>query len=186
MPVLHFPCCMSFKQIPPFFQMITTTPFIKYNQITTPFTKLHVSIRAFTYWGTSPQVQADVFSPPSTPSAPNNLRVFVTYLQQEGESQTINATFRWDPPLHSNGVIQGYKIFCWYEYDGADVHICENSSVQPKEKEYVVANLLRNQTYFFQVSESISIRGVWIIIFKILIDSCVCVHCYFCANEIVH
>lgn len=132
--------------------MITTTPFIKYNQITTPFTKLHVSLRAFTYWGTSPQVQAEVYSPPSTPSAPNNLRVFVTYIQNEGENQAINATFRWDPPLHSNGVIQGYKIFCWYKYDGEDVHICENTTVHPKEKQYVVANLTRNETYYFQVS----------------------------------
>lgn len=115
----------------------------------TPFTKLRVSIRAFTYWGASPQIQTEVYSPPSTPSAPQNLRAFITYNKSH---QYANITFRWDFPIHSNGVIQGYRIFCWYQENETLVEVCQNIIVRSTQRQYILQNLTSNDIYKFQVS----------------------------------
>lgn len=128
--------------------MITTNTVVKYQQKTTPFTKLRVSIRAFTYWGASPQIQTEIHSPPSTPSAPRNLRAFITH---EKFHQHTNITFRWDFPVHSNGVIKGYRIFCWHQEDITLVEVCQNIVVRPTQRQYTVQNLEANETYKFQV-----------------------------------
>lgn len=131
------------------FQVVTTNTVVKYQQKTTPFTKLRVSIRAFTYWGASPQIQTEVHSPSSTPSAPRNLRAFITY---DKFHRNINITFRWDPPIHSNGVIQGYSIFCWHHENETVVEGCQNIIVRPTQRQYIVQNLLAKESYKFQVS----------------------------------
>lgn len=128
---------------------VTTLASLKYSEDTQPFTKLHVSIRAFTYWGSSVQVQAKVYSPPSTPSAPCNLRSYVTHTYLKG-NRVATVTFRWDPPKYSNGVIEGYKIYCW-NLNNTDN--CGNITVPPSEVQIVLSQLEDNETYYFQVSE---------------------------------
>ena len=62
------------------FQKVTTEPFVSYwNPGITPYARLQITVKAFTYWGASPQVQTIMHSPPSVPTEPTNPRVFVTY-----------------------------------------------------------------------------------------------------------
>lgn len=127
---------------------ITTLPFIRYWQKVQPFTKLHVSIRAFTYWGSSSQVQAEVFSPPSTPSAPCNLRAYVTHTYHKKGNRVATVTFRWDRPKHSNGVLEGYKIYYW-SLNNSEVAF--NNTLAPNDNQFKLSNLLNNETYYFKV-----------------------------------
>lgn len=127
---------------------------MRYNQSTTPFEKLHIAISAFTYWGTSPQIQVEIYSPPSTPSAPINLRTYISHTQKDEMFEVINATFRWNPPEQSNGVIRGYKIFCWYYEEQDLIDVCKNKTVSPTSVQYdIVGNLTAPQTYYFQVKK---------------------------------
>ncbi|XP_044756024.1 proto-oncogene tyrosine-protein kinase ROS isoform X2 [Coccinella septempunctata] len=129
--------------------IITTHPSVKYWQKVTPYTKLNMSIRAFTYWGTSPEMKANIFSPPSTPSEPRNTRTYVQNMMDNEKNVTIR--FRWDTPLYPNGIIQGYRVFCWYYHEGAKLDICHKVIKRPEEMEHVVQNVNRNETYFFEV-----------------------------------
>ncbi|KAL3277022.1 hypothetical protein HHI36_012384 [Cryptolaemus montrouzieri] len=132
--------------------VITTYPSIKYRQVIPPYTKLHVSIRAFTYWGASPELKAKIFSPPSTPSAPRNVRSYVVYQQNSSDNENyVTITFRWDVPLYPNGIIQGYKVYCWYYHDDTKFDICKRVIKNSREMEHVVKNLKKTQLYYFEV-----------------------------------
>jgi hypothetical protein len=61
------------------------------------------------------------------------------------------AVFRWDPPKHSNGIIEGYKIKCWYSLRGINIHICDSLNLEATKLEFTAFNLSRNSTYYFQV-----------------------------------
>jgi hypothetical protein len=62
------------------FQKVTVEPFVNYwNPGMIPYSRLQITIKAFTYWGASPQVRAIMHSPPSVPTEPTNPRVFVSY-----------------------------------------------------------------------------------------------------------
>lgn len=130
---------------------VTILPFVKYWQEIQPFTKLHVSIRAFTYWGSSSQVQAEVRSPPSTPSAPCNVRSYVTHTYHNKGHRVATVTFRWDRPKHSNGVIEGYKIYYWSLNDTEEYY---NITVPPTDIQFKLSDLHDNETYYFQVCYS--------------------------------
>ncbi|KAF5278624.1 hypothetical protein FQA39_LY00666 [Lamprigera yunnana] len=130
---------------------ITTLPSIRYWQLVPPFTKLHITIKAFTHWGSSSLVRAKIYSPPSTPSAPENLRTYLSYNNHRNETDTVVGTFRWDAPLYSNGVIQGYKIMCWYKENFTNNEIRENIEKKTNEKEHVLTNLEKDQIYYLQV-----------------------------------
>lgn len=125
---------------------------IEYWEQLPPFTELSISIRAYTYWDSSQQVQLILNSPASTPSAPLNLRSFVTYQRQHFDDHKVNITIRWNMPLNPNGHLEGYKIKCWYEEDNKSIESCDNSTVGPDSMEYVASDFLKNQVYFFQVS----------------------------------
>lgn len=127
---------------------VTVDPFISYPQEIQPFTKLHVSIRAFTYWGSSSQVQAEVYSPPSTPSAPCNIRAYVTHTYLKKGTRVASVTFRWDRPKHSNGVIEGYKIYYW---SLNETEAYRNITLPPSDVQFNLSDLQDNETYYFQV-----------------------------------
>ncbi|XP_025828950.1 proto-oncogene tyrosine-protein kinase ROS isoform X3 [Agrilus planipennis] len=132
-------------------QVVTKTPSIKYWKKVAPFTKLMINLRAYTYWGISPITITEIYSPSSTPSSPTDLRVYITHEYPHFEYKDVRATFRWNPPLYSNGIIKGYKIKCWYNSNGSDIIVINNSTADANQKEYYLENLLKSQKYFFQV-----------------------------------
>lgn len=119
-----------------------------------PFTKLHVSIRAFTYWGTSPQIRANVYSPASTPSVPRNLRAYVTHSHNVSNDNNVTITVRWDPPLYPNGVINGYKVHCWYLQDSDRIDLCDDVVKDAKDLQIELKSLNQGPIYHFNVSQS--------------------------------
>ena len=66
-------------------------------------------------------------------------------------SQDVMAVFRWDPPIHSNGIIEGYTVKCWYSLHGTDIPTCDPLNLDATKLEFTVFNLSRNSTYYFQV-----------------------------------
>ncbi|XP_071445601.1 proto-oncogene tyrosine-protein kinase ROS [Hetaerina americana] len=149
-----------------------------------PYTKLAISVRPFTYWGGSSGVgsagrarRAVLRTPQHLPSAPISPRAFISFsrdplkglLQQE----TI-ATFRWDPPASTNGVILSYGVDCWLEnsfpvdsekpismlyddtqelsrYCDGNVTDPDHHRMDPQHLEFIALNLRRNATYYFTV-----------------------------------
>ncbi|CAH1131270.1 unnamed protein product [Ceutorhynchus assimilis] len=132
--------------------IITTEPTIRYWREVTPFTPLNVTIRAFTYWASSPQIRVVIFSPPSTPSAPRNLRTYVTY-EHNNSLKGVNyfsIIFRWDPPLFPNGILNGYNIRCWYVENDNENVICDDKKAA-NETEFIIKDLSEANIYYFQV-----------------------------------
>lgn len=117
-----------------------------------PFSRLEVSIKAFTYWGASAQARKVVHSPPSRPTEPTNVRVFT---QPEGDAKV--AILRWNLPKYPNGLLTSYKIKCWFFADQQDesTDVCGSVIVSSEETEYPVRNLTPNSTYYFQVGVSL-------------------------------
>ncbi|XP_050308693.1 proto-oncogene tyrosine-protein kinase ROS isoform X2 [Anthonomus grandis grandis] len=133
--------------------IITTEPTIKYWREVTPFTPLNVTVRAFTYWASSPQIRTVIFSPPSTPSAPRNLRTYVTYEHNNSLKGVNNfsITFRWDPPLFPNGILHGYNVRCWNMVNQTENVLCNDLKRTAKQTEFVLKNLNESHVYYFQV-----------------------------------
>lgn len=119
---------------------------MKYWDKITPFTPLNVTIRAFTYWAMAPQIRAEIFSPPSTPSAPVNLRSFI--LNEGLENMFV---IRWDPPIYPNGVLQDYKLRCWQKSDGGVENDVFNEKIGSNRTEYVLKQLNKDEIYFVEV-----------------------------------
>lgn len=95
---------------------VVTSPAIKMPDDLPAYSQLNISIKAFTYWGSSPIVKVHRFSPADIPSKPQNTRLFITHLQNPFDNgSNIMATFRWDHPQKPNGPLDGYKVSCWYE-----------------------------------------------------------------------
>jgi hypothetical protein len=71
-----------------------------------PFTKVTVTLQAFTLWATS-AVSTDFFTRPTKPGPPASIRVFYTC-----SSNSCDATLRWDPPIppEQNGKIINYRV----------------------------------------------------------------------------
>lgn len=119
-----------------------------------PYSELKVTIQAFTYWGSSPQVIKKVYSPPSLPGVPTNLRIFVSYQRniQTGGKQAITL-LRWNPPERPNGVITAYKVK--YFYAGEDRERFFDVYLEGDKLEVAFDHLQQNFTYFFQVSNPV-------------------------------
>jgi hypothetical protein len=83
------------------FQKVTIEPSVRYwNPGIIPYSRLQITVKAFTYWGASPQVRVTMHSPPSVPTTPTNPRVFVSYSrnpmrqdQVHGSSQNLCDNF---------------------------------------------------------------------------------------------
>ncbi|CAG9822767.1 unnamed protein product [Phaedon cochleariae] len=133
--------------------IITTTTSLKYWREISPFTPLNITIKAFTYWASSSRIQAKIFSPSSTPSAPMNLRAFVEYKPfSSHDNYFATIIVRWDPPLYPNGVIQGFKVRCWYEDNDVEKELCDNVIVSGNETEYRHEMMENTFTdYYFQL-----------------------------------
>lgn len=127
--------------------MITQNSTVKYWDKIKPFTPLNVTIRAFTYWATAPQIRAEIFSPPSTPSAPVNLRSFILI-------KDLKNTFvvRWDPPIYPNGVLQDYKLRCWQKNDDDLENDVFNEKIGSNRTEFILKNLNNDEIYYVEVS----------------------------------
>ncbi|XP_031333150.1 proto-oncogene tyrosine-protein kinase ROS isoform X2 [Photinus pyralis] len=130
---------------------VTTFPSIQYWQSLEPYTKLQITIKAYTYWGSSAIVRAKIYSPPSTPSAPENLRTYLSHQYHHNDTKTVDITIRWDAPLLSNGVIQGYKVKCWYTENLTNINLCEYIEKKFNEKEHILKNLQMDKIYYVQV-----------------------------------
>ncbi|XP_021913370.1 proto-oncogene tyrosine-protein kinase ROS isoform X3 [Zootermopsis nevadensis] len=138
---------------------VTVEPLVRYwNPGMIPYSRLQITIKAFTYWGASPQVRAIMHSPPSVPTEPTNPRVFVSYSRNPvREDQDVMAVFRWDPPTYSNGIVEGYKVKCWYSSHGTYIHVCDSLNLNATKLEFTAFNLSRNSTYYFQVQAYTSV-----------------------------
>lgn len=132
----------------------TTQPSLSYqNESLQPYMPLQVSIRAFTYWATSKQSKANLYSPASSPSPPINPRIFINHRHNPiGGGLNIEATYRWNAPIEPNGPILGYKVYCWYEEDGNQRTVCDENELEHRDVfEKTLENLVQNVTYFFSV-----------------------------------
>ncbi|XP_076250339.1 receptor protein-tyrosine kinase sevenless isoform X2 [Rhynchophorus ferrugineus] len=133
--------------------IITTESTIRYWRSIAPFSRFYIAIRAFTYWATSPQIRAEILSPPSTPSAPRNLRTYVNFEHNHSfnQNQYVTVTFRWDQPLYPNGVLQGYNMRCWYINNDILTDVCFDVKIPPTQTEYTLNKLNQNQIYYLKV-----------------------------------
>ncbi|XP_050510998.1 proto-oncogene tyrosine-protein kinase ROS isoform X1 [Diabrotica virgifera virgifera] len=130
----------------------TTIPTTKYWLEVTPFTPINVTIRAFTYWASSPLLHTEVISPSSTPSAPLNLRTFVEYdAHSSSENHFATIVVRWDPPVNPNGILQGYKLRCWFMDSEVELDLCDNVINRDNETEYRLEMIENSKEYHFEV-----------------------------------
>ncbi|VEN47844.1 unnamed protein product [Callosobruchus maculatus] len=135
---------------------VTTESYIKYPDQIMPFTRMTVTVRPFTYWSTAAQTRAFIFSPPSTPSAPINPRIFVAHTHrydeyQRTELEMARVTVRWDPPQDPNGVLKGYRVKCYYVEDDAVVDVCVDASTEASKREFKLDELVRGVIYHFTI-----------------------------------
>lgn len=130
---------------------VTDESVLEYASTLPPFTRLEVTVKAFTYWGASGQVRKILHSPPARPTAPTNVRVFVYH-----EPESTTAVLRWNVPLHPNGLLTGYKIKCWFFTSESDdsSDFCGDLNIKPEKQEFALRNLQFNATYYIQVKKS--------------------------------
>jgi hypothetical protein len=76
---------------------------------------------------------------------------YVYFTEKDVSPQDVMAVFRWDPPKYSNGIVEGYKVKCWYSSHGTYIHICDSLNLSATKLEFTAFNLSRNSTYYFQV-----------------------------------
>lgn len=131
----------------------TTSTTVHYaNETLPPYSPINISIQAYTYWGKSKLANVYMHTPPAKPSAPTTPHVFIAHLHNPiGSGRTTKATFRWSMPIHSNGPIQGYKLYCWYEEEGIHNDVYDGHMEAPNIFEKIIPNLVQNVTYFFRV-----------------------------------
>lgn len=120
-----------------------------------PFTLFSVTIRCYTYWGTSRQTTGKIHSPQSVPSEPLNLRTFVEYENHFSSiGDIVSIIVRWDPPNKPNGILLGYEIKCWQTENLSETDICDGITTEANQLEYRLIHMDKNQVYKFQVSLS--------------------------------
>ncbi|GFU65020.1 proto-oncogene tyrosine-protein kinase ROS [Trichonephila clavipes] len=116
-----------------------------------PFTKLNVEIKAFTFYAPSKKTIVKLHSPPSIPSKPLQPRIFITYkaslLNRESD---IEADFRWSPPLKTNGVVLQYRIICWKTVNSTRIPVSDDL-INGESLQFKKQHLLPNTTYGFKV-----------------------------------
>ncbi|XP_014482097.1 PREDICTED: proto-oncogene tyrosine-protein kinase ROS isoform X2 [Dinoponera quadriceps] len=129
----------------------TTMPYNNSDQIL-PYSILEVTIKAFTYWETAHVTRRILRSPQSTPTQPTHPRIYVEFYKEIlSEDVNIFATFRWNEPEFTNGLIQGYTVQCCFVENWRNIEICNNHSVPASTLEFTANGLLPNTTYYFQV-----------------------------------
>lgn len=63
----------------------------------------------------------------------------------------MNVLLRWDSPVYTNGLLEGYSVDCWF-FDEETKDFCDNITVPARDEEIIVENLYYNVTFYFQVS----------------------------------
>lgn len=139
---------------------VLTSPSIKVTENHLPaYSQLNITIKAFTYWGSSPAVKVHKFSPPTGPSKPQNARIFITHLQNPFDNgSNIMATFRWNQPQKPNGPLDGYKVSCWYENGTARVNLLNDFQPKPDSTERHMMKLPHNVRVVCKV-KAVNIAG---------------------------
>ncbi|XP_055298116.1 proto-oncogene tyrosine-protein kinase ROS isoform X4 [Sitodiplosis mosellana] len=139
--------------------IVDTRSFIEIEDgILPPYSQLNISIKAFTYWASSPIVKAQVYSPQSQPSKPLDPRIFVTHMHNPLQKNSLNieTVFRWNPPKAANGPLLGYKISCWYEKDNSRYDLFVDYHLQPEYTVKHIENLPKNATLYCKVKAETS------------------------------
>lgn len=128
------------------------------NESLPPYTPINISVRAFTYWGASKKMEAQIYSPPATPTKPTNARIFLSHAYDVlNGGLNITATLRWNAPVAPNGPLGAYVINCWYDQDDITHMLLLNVSVPVDQHEMIVGNLMADATYFFEIGASTSV-----------------------------
>ncbi|XP_059481438.1 proto-oncogene tyrosine-protein kinase ROS isoform X2 [Neocloeon triangulifer] len=137
----------------------TSSSFVNLGLITPSYSPMKVIIRAYTYWGSAPREAPLILrSPVATPTAPMDLRAFVSYSKTSPVSTitSVVVTVRWKIPLEPNGVIGSYRLRICNEldttnYDDADDEDCKNITLKSDGLEYTLNHLLTDSQYNLQI-----------------------------------
>ncbi|KAF7989871.1 hypothetical protein HCN44_008545 [Aphidius gifuensis] len=134
---------------------ITNETTIIYNNCNNilPYTLLDITIKSFTYWGSSLATKKTLRSPQDIPSQPTNIRSFIEYKKSPINhfDTDIFITLRWSLPKFTNGLINGYLLKFWYAQNQIDIYLCDHVNVTNATMEYEVHNLIPNTTYSFEI-----------------------------------
>lgn len=118
-----------------------------------PYSPIDISVRAFTYWGSSKVMKAKLFSPAAAPTTPTNPRIFLTHSYDLlNNGLNITAIIRWNAPNAPNGPLVAYRINCWYEKNGINNTVLNSVDVAANSYEKIIGNLAENATYFLEIS----------------------------------
>lgn len=127
---------------------------MKFWQKVSPYSKLDITVRAFTYWGSAPPTRAYLRTPQFRPSKPEAVRGYVVFETRPFHAKQIIGIFRWAEPNLINGNIRKYVVDCWYNgIDDTKQFLYENFEVDATQFELTARNLIENITYYFQVSK---------------------------------
>ncbi|XP_045769581.1 proto-oncogene tyrosine-protein kinase ROS isoform X2 [Maniola jurtina] len=116
-----------------------------------PYSSMEVTVRAHTQWGGGAIARASLRTPQDAPAAPRAPRV---YVQPAHSGGPLTATFRWEAPSRSNGVVRGYEAQCWaVGVRSAPVKpsACAEARLSPLHTQLMLRDLAPASTYFFQV-----------------------------------
>ncbi|XP_061176227.1 proto-oncogene tyrosine-protein kinase ROS-like isoform X2 [Saccostrea echinata] len=114
-----------------------------------PYSELTVRVAGYTYWGYGKSSTAVIRSPMAAPSKPLTPRVYVNQLKESSGAETcMGASFRWESPEYSNGIINQYVVTYWKT--GSNQLI--KKVLAPTARHFSLdACLQNNYTYNFQV-----------------------------------
>nr|XP_026496387.1 proto-oncogene tyrosine-protein kinase ROS isoform X1 [Vanessa tameamea] len=116
-----------------------------------PYSSMDVTVRAHTQWGGGAAARAALRTPQAPPAAPRAPRVYVHAAHSGGP---LTATFRWQSPSRSNGVVRGYEAQCWAvgaRAAPAKPSACADARLSPLHTQLMLRDLAPASTYFFQV-----------------------------------
>lgn len=123
---------------------------IEYPYVLPPYTEFKITIRAFTYWGSS-ITHANLYSPTAPASPPTQLRIYQAHnVDLFSGSVNIEAILRWAPPTTPNGPILGYEIhYSFYDERITERVVFIEKMLEGQEKSF--SYLLPNKIYNFEI-----------------------------------
>ena len=143
-------CCSTQPSTP--VHVLNTDRFIFTGNVR-PFTKLAITLQAYTHYASTESVCRELRSPESIPTSPQNPKVFIAHRTTfpPSNDSSPEAEFRWSEPEHPNGKILGYVLNCWYQNNGTgQITVWKNRRVVGQS--FSITSLVPNSTYFFKVS----------------------------------
>ncbi|KAM9316655.1 proto-oncogene tyrosine-protein kinase ROS [Gastrophryne carolinensis] len=75
-----------------------------------PYTEFDFAVSPYTYWGKGNTTTVTLRSPQGVPTAPLNLRVYITQNSTWFDMENIGVELRWDKPSRSNGILTNYLV----------------------------------------------------------------------------